>query len=215
MMHSWRLNPIPYDSRLLEKSAKNDEFKRVGMASVLGKSAFVVETDNTDFWKTTYYIQNGTYAVVREEENFDEAIDGAKHWEMQGDSLPLNVHFKTRHVTVDFNKIDNKYHPTYIRVDASHEYHHEDKLLAQFGIIQDFIINDINWENPTVIERNEATRIGKSLVSKDYPYNEDFWNSYNIIKETPLETQLIKDLEQRASSLAVQFEQNQKSTDKE
>lgn len=197
MMHSWMLNPIPYSSRTIAKSAKNNEFKRVSKTTVLGQSAFVVETNNEDFWKTTYYVQTGSYAVVRVEENFDEAIDGPKHWAMQGDSLLLDVHFKKRYVLVDFKKINNIYYPTFMRLNASHEYYQKDTFLAQFGIIQDFVINDINSENPTVIARNEAARIGKSLISENYNYNEEFWESYNVLQETPLEKKLIEDLQSK------------------
>ncbi len=199
MMRSWHLNPIPYDARLMEKSAVNGEFKRVSMTTVLGQKTYIIESDNDDFWKTTYYVQAGSYAIVRVEESFDETVHGPKHWKLQGDSLQLDVHFKKRSVIVDFKEINNKYYPTFMQLSGSHNYYHEGKFLAQFGIMQDFIINDINWKNPTVVLRNEATRIGKSLLSKDYPYNEEFWKNYNVLQETPLEKDLVKDLEKKVS----------------
>lgn len=208
MMLTWRFNPIPYASRTLEKSAKNNEFKRVSMTTVLGKNAFVIESDNKDFWTTTYYVQTGTYAIVRIEENFDEDIDEPKHWQMEGDSLLLDVYFKKRHVVVDFKMINNKYHPTFIQLDAKHDYYLDGKFLTQFGIIQDFVVNELNYANPVKVERNEASRIGKSLLSKEYPYNPAFWKIYNTLQETPLETKLIADLESKIP-LEEQFISNQ------
>lgn len=74
-----------------------------------------------------------------------------------------------------------------------------DEKLIGFRVLQDIVINNINTTNPDIVERNEASRINKSLIMKDYPYDAKFWDNYNYIKETPLEAKLIADLESKVS----------------
>jgi hypothetical protein len=44
------------------------------------------------------------------------------------------------------------------------------------------------------------------LQFQDRPYNKDFWDNYNVIKETPLDQQILQDLEKHAP-LKAQFEE--------
>ncbi|MEM9391569.1 MAG: hypothetical protein AAGA02_13915, partial [Bacteroidota bacterium] len=59
----------------------------------------------------------------------------------------------------------------------------------------------------------EAIRIPRSLSSKSYDYDKEFWENFNIIQETPLESKLIADLEAKIS-LESQFSSNDKTQDR-
>ena len=45
------------------------------------------------------------------------------------------------------------------------------------------------------------------LQFQDYPYNKEFWDDYNVIKDTPIDKKILADLEQVAP-LEKQFENN-------
>jgi hypothetical protein len=42
------------------------------------------------------------------------------------------------------------------------------------------------------------------LQYQDQPYNKEFWDSYNVIKETPIDKKILKDLE-KVAPLEAQF----------
>jgi hypothetical protein len=45
------------------------------------------------------------------------------------------------------------------------------------------------------------------LQFQDYPYNKEFWEGYNVIKETPIDKKILEDLE-KIAPLDKQFENN-------
>jgi hypothetical protein len=62
------------------------------------------------------------------------------------------------------------------------------------------------------VDINPDERIGTTekmrsygLQYQDLPYNKGFWDNYNVIKESPLDRQIIKDLE-REMPLEKQFQ---------
>ncbi|NBW34705.1 MAG: hypothetical protein EBR30_06725 [Cytophagia bacterium] len=64
------------------------------------------------------------------------------------------------------------------------------------------------------IDTSPVSRIGATesmkrygLQFQNFNYNKAFWDSYNVIKRTPLDSQIIADLE-KAGPLEKQFEEN-------
>lgn len=110
LMHALSLNPIPYGFSTLEKALKKGQFIREGSTTVMGKKAYIV-TDDNNYWSSTYFIQAGSYAVVRVEHNYDWQVDEPKRSSIQGDTSRLDIHFKQRHTVIDFKQIDNKFYP--------------------------------------------------------------------------------------------------------
>ena len=199
MMHAWSLNPIPYSLPALRKELRKEGYFREQNTAIHGKNTYVIKTVNTDYWSSVFFIQAQTYAFVRVEQNYDTVIDGHKEWHIKSDSITLDVHFKQRHTSIDFKEYQGKYYPSYIKLDANHDYMHEGQKLINFRIAQDIIVNDLKTNDPQRVERHEASRFSKSLLSKDYDYNEEFWTNFNILQETPLEAKLIADLEEKIS----------------
>jgi len=67
----------------------------------------------------------------------------------------------------------------------------------------------INQVDPKTQERVSSTDKMRNygLQFQDYPYNKDFWDDYNVIKDTPIDKKILADLE-RIAPLEKQFENN-------
>ncbi len=73
-------------------------------------------------------------------------------------------------------------------------------------LFQELLINNINNKDPNWISSaKKMKRYG--LQYQHDNYNKEFWDSYNVIKETPLDKQIIHDLEKHGV-LEKQFEEN-------
>ena len=67
----------------------------------------------------------------------------------------------------------------------------------------------INQVDPKTQERVSSTDKMRNygLQFQDYPYNKEFWDDYNVIKDTPIDKKILADLE-RIAPLEKQFENN-------
>ncbi len=68
------------------------------------------------------------------------------------------------------------------------------ELIAQTQLQQFLVINRIDTKNPEWISSAEKMK-KYGLQFQDLPYNEKFWDNYNLLKDTPLDKQIVKDLE--------------------
>ena len=75
---------------------------------------------------------------------------------------------------------------------------------AETELFQELMINDINNVNPQWISTGDKMK-RYGLQYQDLPYNKAFWDNYNVIKETPLDKQIVADLE-KYGNLNSQFE---------
>jgi hypothetical protein len=65
----------------------------------------------------------------------------------------------------------------------------------------------INAVHPNTNERIGSTEKMRNygLQYQDLPYNKEFWDNYNVIKETPIDKKILSDLEKHVP-LDKQFE---------
>lgn len=72
-----------------------------------------------------------------------------------------------------------------------------------------FVTNEIITEKSKAkaFQRKERQKANIDLYSKDWKYNEAFWNTYNVIAQRPLEPSIKKDIE-REGTLDDQFRKN-------
>jgi hypothetical protein len=77
-------------------------------------------------------------------------------------------------------------------------------LKFETELMQHLLINEVHANTTERIRSTEKMR-NYGLQYQDYPYNKEFWASYNVIKETALDRQVIRDLEKDAP-LEEQFE---------
>jgi len=201
MMHALSTNPVPYGYHDLKKG----DYRRLNSILQNGKTVYVVTADNLGYWSVCFYIEAGTYAILRIEEKYDTRIDGEKKWEVDHKQLSIMAYPQKRDVVIDFREFRGRYHMSYLKFDGLLTYVTDNEKKTDFRVKQDIIVNEINTDDPVRVQRNEATRIHKTLKSYKYRFNADFWDTYNVIRETPLEEKLIKDLERKAS-LQSQFQ---------
>ncbi|MEM6359354.1 MAG: carboxypeptidase-like regulatory domain-containing protein [Bacteroidota bacterium] len=205
LLRGWNVNPVPYGYTGLNKAMRLKNYERIGKTVVKGNPTYIVRDRKSNFWSTEYFVQAETYAFVRVEEHYSFSEKESKGWKLEHDTLDIDVVVKKREVVIDFKEYQGKYYLNYLKFDSNQDYFHHKEKFFNFRIMQDMIINNLEIDSPTKIERDEAIRIPKSLSSKSYDYDKEFWENFNIIQETPLESKLIADLETKIS-LETQFE---------
>jgi hypothetical protein len=109
---------------------------------------------------------------------------------------------------VDFRFVEGRYFLNYITVDYKVNWYdaQTEKLKFETVLQQQLLINKID---PQPEERIAVTQKMRSygLQYQDLPYNKKFWDSYNVIKDSPLDEKIIMDLELEGP-LEKQFEKN-------
>jgi hypothetical protein len=97
-------------------------------------------------------------------------------------------------------------HLNFITITSQVNWHdiESNELKFETELFQQLLINKVTT--------NTNERIGSvarmrnyGLQYQDLPYNKEFWDQYNVIKETPLDKKIIEDLE-KAGPLDKQFE---------
>jgi hypothetical protein len=79
------------------------------------------------------------------------------------------------------------------------------QLKFQTELIQQLLVNTVHPNSKERIGSTEKMR-NYGLQYQDQPYNKKFWDRYNVIKETPLDSEVLADLEKLAP-LDKQFEE--------
>ncbi|HZY78583.1 MAG TPA: carboxypeptidase-like regulatory domain-containing protein [Cyclobacteriaceae bacterium] len=110
--------------------------------------------------------------------------------------------------TLDFRMFNGKLYPNYIKMDSRITWEDmkskEVKLVTE--LFQELLINDIDVQPEERIGITEKMK-SYGLQYQDLPYNKDFWENYNVIKESPLDKKIIADLEKQGP-LEKQFQDN-------
>jgi hypothetical protein len=128
----------------------------------------------------------------------------------RGENLERRKNLVSKYIgykkTIDFKRYNGKMYLNYITVTSKEDWYDFDTNEAKFQteLIQHLLINSIHTDTKERIGHTEKMR-NYGLQYQDYPYNKDFWDNYNVIKETPLDKQVLADLEKFAP-LEKQFE---------
>jgi hypothetical protein len=110
--------------------------------------------------------------------------------------------------TIDFRPVNGKLYLNYMSVDSRINWYdlRTNELRFETELQQQLMIN--------AVESHPSERIGRTrkmrrygLQYQDLPYNKKFWDSYNMIKESPLDKKIIEDLE-KLGPLEKQFGDN-------
>ena len=107
---------------------------------------------------------------------------------------------------IEFTKYRGKLFLKYMKVTTFNNwtYRDSDELLAQTQLQQFLVINKVDTQNPEWITTGKKMK-KYGLEFQDLPYNKVFWDNYNLLKDTPLDKQIVKDLE-RYGTLNEQFQ---------
>lgn len=143
-----------------------------------------------EFPGTEIYIDSESYAIVRfkfDEENLDE------------ESIDENTKRIAANTStyVEYEEFDNKYYLKYFRTFTTYQ----DIDLSTNAIINvsklhlELLINEVQTEEVRRFNGERTMNKFKNLDSQIRAYNKSFWDAYNVIKETPIDSQMIEDLE--------------------
>jgi hypothetical protein len=96
----------------------------------------------------------------------------------------------------------------YITVTTKEKWYDDATLELRFEteLQQSLLINQVRAKTEARITSTDKMR-NYGLQFQDYPYNKEFWDGYNVIKETPVDKKIRDDLE-RVAPLEQQFENN-------
>jgi CarboxypepD_reg-like domain len=196
------LNAVRHPSST-PKVLGGDRYQLKGTSIINSREVYVLISDikPDDCWQRTIYVDVDTYAIHRSEEairNFDLS------WKVGGkDSVYMRL---TKGVSLfDFKTINGKLYLNHIRHEVENEYFNpiSNVSLQRFTIINDLVVNDI-YESSNVGTEGLKKVENRALELQITPYNKNFWQSYNGIKQTPLESKVMNDLV-REGALADQF----------
>ena len=108
---------------------------------------------------------------------------------------------------IEFRKFQGKMYPSFISITSKINWYDitTNQLKFETELFQQLLINKVT---PNATERIRSTEKMRNygLQFQDQPYNKKFWDNYNVIKETPLDQEILRDLEKHAP-LNVQFEE--------
>ena len=158
------------------------------------------------FYKGDYfmkmYIDTADFSIIHMdfEQGFEDEYIGRRN--------DLVSKFAGIKKSIDYRKIGGKMYPSFIAITSRINWYDSEtsELKFETELFQQLLINKVT---PNAKERIRSTEKMRNygLQFQDRPYNKQFWDNYNVIKETPLDQQILHDLEKHAP-LKVQFEGN-------
>jgi len=164
-----------------------------------GHEVFVVSHKKE--YLLTVYVEKGTYAILRTEfeSNQEEALTKKRGLESK--------FVKLRRV-IEFKPFEGKYYLNYITVDSRVNWYDikTKELKFETDLNQSLLINEVFPNTGSRIASTEKMR-NYGLQYQDLPYNKEFWDNYNVIKESPLDRKIVEDLEKHGP-LEKQFKEN-------
>lgn len=177
------------------------QYSRIKITYFNDHRVYVVERRIENMF-TRMYIATENYAIIRieQEQFFDDNIIKKKR------------RMVSRHVSekkiVDFKEFRGRMYLNYMTLGTKYEWTNEknDNKSFETEILQELLINRIYTKTDQRIGNTEKMR-RYGLQYQDEAYNKDFWESYNVIKDTPLNNEIVADLE-KEGALEFQFEED-------
>jgi len=166
-----------------------DSLKREKDSYYNSHEIFVV-SHKSDY-SLTLYIEKTSYAIIHiEYENSQEETLEKKRG--------LESKFVNIKRTIDFKPYNGKFYLNYIAVDSRVNWYDikTKELKFETELNQSLLINEIFPNTDRRITTNEKMA-NYGLQYQDLPYNKSFWDNYNVIKESPLDKKIVKDLEKQ------------------
>ncbi len=164
-----------------------------------GHQVYVITQKNG--YNLTVYIDTETYSIIHLEYERTQS----EKWSKRRGLIGKFVNIKKN---IDFKESAGKMYLNYITVDSRINWYDQktDVLRFETELHQQLLINRVYPNTDQRIGTTEKMR-SYGLQYQDLPYNKAFWDSYNLIKYTPLDKKIIQDLEMELP-LEKQFEDN-------
>lgn len=150
-----------------------------------------------------FFIDKVDYSFVRFEfKKFDAVGD------VIGKRKGMEGRFVGTDKVVEFKRFQEKMYVSFIKMTSKINWYDPktNELKFETELFQHLLINKIDTAPEFRIGSTESMK-KYGLQYQNYSYNKSFWESYNVIKRTPLDSQIIADLE-KAGPLEKQFQDN-------
>lgn len=177
-----------------------ERFKRIKITYFNEHRVYVVE-QRTEQAFDRMYIDTDSYAIIRleHEQYFDDKV-------LKKQRKMVSKQISEKKV-IDFKEYEGKMYLNYMTMESKVNWLSEktNKMKFETEVIQELLINRVD-SNTTerIANNNKMRRYG--LQYQDEKYNQDFWQNYNVIKDTPLNDAIVADLE-KAGALDYQFQE--------
>lgn len=109
--------------------------------------------------------------------------------------------------TIEYREYQGKMYPSFISVASKINWYDDEthELKFETELFQQLLVNKVTPNSKERIRSTEKMR-NYGLQFQDRPYNKAFWDNYNVIKESPLDQEILRDLEKQGP-LKAQFEE--------
>lgn len=154
-----------------------------------GQEVFVVS--HTQNYLLRIYIDKKTYGIIHlDYEN--------RNQEELSKKRGLNSRFVKIKRTIDFKWFEGKLFLNYLTVESQINWYDlkTNELKFETHLNRQLLINAITPNSAEWIDTKEKMK-NYGLQYQDLPYNKEFWDNYNVIKESPLDRKIIEDLEKQ------------------
>ncbi len=160
---------------------------------------YVVTYDGKYFMRI--FIDTEDFSIIRFE--FEQGFEDG----YLGKRKDLMSKFAGIKKTIEYRKFQGKMYPSFMSVTSRINWYDiaTNQLKFETELFQELLINKVTPNAKDRIRSTEKMR-NYGLQFQDRPYNKEFWDNYNVIKETPLDQQILSDLEKHAT-LKEQFEE--------
>lgn len=162
-----------------------------------GREVFVISQLHD--YKLILFIDKENYGIIHlEYENNEQEVIKKRRG--------LVSKFVNLKRVIDFKPYNGKLFLNYITLESKINWYDRrtDELQFETKLHQQLLINRIYPDTEEYIGTTEKMK-NYGLQYQDLPYNKGFWDNYNVIKESPLDRKIIKDLEKEVP-LEKQFE---------
>jgi len=178
-----------------------DSMKRKSDSFYNGHEVFQLQLKGDHGYDMRIFVDKPTFGIIHVEFVFRQASDVDKRRGMQS----RQVYEKS---TIDFRQFQGKFYLNYISSESKVNWYDlkTKELKFETELFQQLLINTIQTESVERIGTTEKMR-SYGLQYQDLPYNKEFWDNYNVIKNSPLDKKIIEDLE-KGGPLEKQFQDN-------
>jgi hypothetical protein len=189
------------------KKVKKNPIKRLPDTYIDNDKIYVIQWVNRlRLIPERLFIRADDYAIIKLEEDYEATRDGEISWPVPYSPL-LRAKPARKKLTTLYEKYEGRYYLKSISISVVINYSNKatGEHFQKFQIDHHFVATKLNLQpDLSTYDGFQKMQMDQSLESIPFPYNADFWNHYNMIRETPLEERIRKDLEDR-ESLEEQF----------
>ncbi|MCA6074243.1 carboxypeptidase-like regulatory domain-containing protein [Fulvivirga sedimenti] len=175
------------------------DFKRIKITYYNEHRVYVVER-NTPNRFTRMYIDTETYAIIRieQEELFPNTL-------IKKRKRMVSKQISEKKI-IDFKEYRGKMYLNYMTMESKINWYNEktESLKFETEVLQELLVNQVYANTVERIDNTEKMR-RYGLQYQETRYNKEFWANYNVIKDTPLNEEIVSDLEKQGV-LEFQFE---------